>query len=369
MTEKERQKLSGGIETTSRSDWRSSHGCLSVSEPVDTGESISELLEDLYNNQTYYGGKMIQSKDIIDVGHADSPQTPSVPFARLRAIARKLGLSKLKQWYFLTKYRSVQCYEANIDGVKLKFSTDDPYSKLWFFPRYDGGKLHEEPMTRLLIADLAHARCFVDCGANIGWYTCVADKFIKDGRVYGFELDDLNYEILSKNVSMNNCQNVQIFRAAVTDKPGQVTYVRDAKTPRFALHISSAAHNAQKGKEIAVEAISFDTFFQDKEIKPDVLKIDVEGAEMHVLRGMKEILKNQSPTLFLEVHPEELLTFNSSVDEVMSVLFENGYDVYSTELYTISEMNRGYTVSEKLEKLTKDTIPTTRTMLYVCKGT
>lgn len=85
---------------------------------------------------------------------------------------------------------------------------------------------------------------------------------------------------------------------------------------------------------------------------------------MHVLRGMKEILKNQAPILFLEVHPEELITFNSSVDEVMSLLFENGYDVYSTELYTIAEMIRGCTVSGNLEKLTKDTIPTTRTMLY-----
>jgi FkbM family methyltransferase len=312
---------------------------------------------------------MIHLEDKAEVCDTDSPPAPAGFVARLRAIARRLGLSKLKQWYFLAKYRSVDCFEVAIDGIKLRFSTEDSYSKLWFFPRYDGGKLHEEPITRLLIENLAHARCFVDCGANLGWYTCVAGKFMNERNVYGFELDDLNCELLCKNINMNDCTNVQIFRAAVTDKPGQVTYVRDPKTPPFALHISSEADNARKAaKKITVKAISFDTFFQDKEIKPDVLKIDVEGAEMQVLQGMKEILRNEAPILFLEVHPEELRTFNSSVGEVMSVLFENGYDVYSTELYTISEMTRGKTVSEKLEKLTKDTVPTTRTMLYACKG-
>lgn len=224
-------------------------------------------------------------------------------------------------------------FEINICDVRVLFSLADQYSRTWFFPRCSNGKIHEKPVTLLLQKLLKDAHCFVDCGAHLGWFTCLASKCMPNGLVYSFEMDDANCDLLRKNVQLNNCHNVIIHQTAVTDTSGHVSYMRKPTEAQhyYAIRLFPSLPNAVDEEIIIVQALSLDDFFEDKEIMPDVIKLDVEGAEVRVLRGMEKLMKRYAPKIFVEVHPEKLPNFQASADEVLLLLIDNGYEVYHIE--------------------------------------
>ena len=229
------------------------------------------------------------------------------------------------------KYGHIDIFEVPIQDRILTFSTSDCYSKEWFFPRYCGGKLHEEPVTMLLVDKLKDAKCFVDVGTNLGWYICVASVFMENGTVYGFEMDDLNFALGKRNLEMNGANGSNIFHLAVSDTSGEISYTRDTSLPSVMFRMSPTFQNPDKKTIMTVPSITLDSFFQEKKLKPDIVKIDVEGAEIKVLRGMKNLLKDSAPKLFVEVHPLTMPDYQSCVEEVINFIISNGYEVFEIE--------------------------------------
>ena len=111
---------------------------------------------------------------------------------------------------------------VNIHGVSISFSTDDFYSKLWLFLAFGNNRVHEGNVINLMIEKLNSSRCFVDVGANLGYYTLLASKLMPDGIVYAFEMDEYNYNLLNKNLKINRCNNINIYHSAVTDSSGVI---------------------------------------------------------------------------------------------------------------------------------------------------
>lgn len=298
--------------------------------------------------------------------HVDQTYRVMPRFSKLKGVYRKLErtLLSLKKNYYLAQYRNQNTFEVPILGRKLRFSIEDPYSKDWIVQRFAGGKIHERPVTLMILDALKDAKCFVDCGANLGWYTCLAGEFIPDGLVYGFEMDDLNFKLLRKNVAVNNFSHVMLYHAALSDTSGSATYRRDETGPNPSNSLSSSVTNRGVSDVITVDAISLDTFFADKAIKPDLVKIDVEGAETKVLRGMAVLLKNPRIKLFVEIHPRALKELQSSVDEVLSILLENGFDVFVIEQMRKQSEAR----LRKLSQLSPLLSSKDQTMLYAYKS-
>jgi FkbM family methyltransferase len=249
-------------------------------------------------------------------------------------------------------------FAVTINGVKVQFSTENEYSNSWFFPRYAGGKIHEKIVTEMLIKVLDGAKCFVDIGANLGWYTCLACKHMPQGIVYGFEMDDLNFAFLQKNIAINSCTNVEVHNLAISDSSGVLSYKRESNRPSPLFRLTSGDTDKNSAGLVSVSSITLDDFFKSKELMPDVIKIDVEGAEMNVLRGMRRITREFKPTLFLEVHPDNLPSFNTSSSAILSLLIDNGYKVFEIE-----EM-RGHKSSEQLKALSQGSVLERNTMLY-----
>lgn len=77
------------------------------------------------------------------------------------------------------------------------------------------------------------------------------------------------------------------------------------------------------------ETIPLDDFFHERGLGSNIIKIDVEGAEMNVLRGSSKILAQCHPTLFLEIHPNLVTKFGASVDDVLTFLRRHRYDIYA----------------------------------------
>jgi FkbM family methyltransferase len=142
---------------------------------------------------------------------------------------------------------------------------------------------------------------FIDIGANKGLFTLQAAKIVGEkGKVVAFEPAPFNIKILKKILRRQN--NVSIIPKAVSDVSG---------ITRFFLSCSdSVTHTLLKSskdesKFTEVETVSLDEFLDGRNYPIDVMKIDVEGAEIKVLEGMsRTIIKNPHLRILVEFHPE-----------------------------------------------------------------
>lgn len=281
-----------------------------------------------------------------------------------KTLAKYLGVqrpvSRIYQKLMSRKFQSIERLVINVDDIRMIFSIKDPYSKEWLLRYHDGG-IHEEPVTRLMLQALKDAKCFVDIGTNLGWYTLLASKRMPNGVVYGFELDELNYDLLKQNIEMNHCRNITAIHAAVSDHEGTVQYARKSHKPSSVFRILPDSSAESPENLVEVPALTLDGFIADTKIIPDVIKIDVEGAEAKVLLGMKKILAQGNAKLFLEIHPKWLPAFQASVGEILGLLIDNGY-----EIHEVQEMRRPGSHSG-LRALSKNSTIDENTMLYAEK--
>lgn len=139
----------------------------------------------------------------------------------------------------------------------------------------------------------------IDVGAHIGYYTLLLRKHVgADGRVIAFEPVPEDFEVLQRNLMLNGYTNVRLENAAVAEFSGDVRIERRDTDPLSS--VSSLSSNA----DLQVRSVALDDYFGADETISFV-KIDVEGAEDRVLRGMKRILANQRPTLIVEIHSHD----------------------------------------------------------------
>jgi FkbM family methyltransferase len=216
---------------------------------------------------------------------------------------------------------------VEIGDVGVEYSIADAFSRAWFLPRYEGGRLHEAGTCHLLAQHAASARCFVDVGANLGYFTCLVARLNPRCAVYSFEMDRTNFELLETNVALNGCGNVTTVRAAVASDCGVERYQRLWSQGDSGLALWRAAEPPRRGELATVEAVSLDAFFAVKPSAPDVIKIDVEGAEALVIAGMRTLMRQHRPVLFVEVHPLHLLRFGASARQLAQELVSAGYAV------------------------------------------
>jgi len=163
---------------------------------------------------------------------------------------------------------------------------------------------------------------FVDVGANIGYFSLFAAQLVGvEGRVVAFEPEEENFKLLVKNISENGYRNVTAERMALSDSEGELSFYKDPS--------NLCAHSLVKGEgraEVIVPATTFDAYFKD--YLPDVVKIDVEGAEPSVLAGMSETLRsNKKPIIIIEYFPSALHRFGVEPEVCLESLKQAGYRI------------------------------------------
>lgn len=152
--------------------------------------------------------------------------------------------------------------------------------------------------------------------------------------------------------------NVEVYNLAISDSSGVVSYKRDAKRPCAGLYMQEFTRDEESMGLVSVNSVTLDEFLKSREIFPDVIKIDVEGAEMSVLMGMRQTLRIHKPILFLEFHPDNLHYFNTSLSAILSLLIENDYKVFSIESMR-SQKSKG-----RLKPIYQDSMIEGNVMLY-----
>jgi len=157
-------------------------------------------------------------------------------------------------------------------GIKFYYRSDD---------RVIGQRIavdkFEKYETALIFGQINKNSVIIDVGANIGYYTVLMAKFVK--KVYAFEPEKEAFEILKKNIKENNLKNVVLFNKAVGSKRGSKFLKTDSENFGNSRIVTS---NTKQVTRI----VRLDEVIKEK---VDLIKIDVQGYELEVLKGMELI--------------------------------------------------------------------------------
>jgi FkbM family methyltransferase len=151
-----------------------------------------------------------------------------------------------------------------------------------FFDRY-----YERPLIEWLKATLRPDDVFWDVGANIGAISLVAAPRCR--RVVAFEPDPRSVQRLTRNLSVNSISNVDVISAALAERNGtSVLYQADGvNTGMSSIAAAGSVHHGA----VDVRTLTADDFLDARsDLAPTVMKLDVEGAETHVLAGATRVL-------------------------------------------------------------------------------
>lgn len=176
----------------------------------------------------------------------------------------------------------------------------------------------------------------IDVGAYIdGWYSLLAAKLVgEEGRVYAFEPHPLYYKLFKNNIKLNNITNIMSFKRGVSDKVGQFNFyeggIGSSIIKGHVEDVTEKIGGKNYGRTIKIKTTTLNKFVKEKQIKHIALmKIDVEGAEMKVLKGATNILKEaDGPDFIVEVVDDYLKRGGSSKQELLSYMNTFGYKPY-----------------------------------------
>src|SRR5204862_2910315 len=142
-----------------------------------------------------------------------------------------------------------------------------------------------------------------------------------NGYVYGFEPDESNFANVKKNISLNNFRNVVVFNIGVSDKRESLKLYRVDPHNLGMNRILNEEEAAKFADFTTIETDTLDRIVEDNKIeRVNLIKIDIEGYEMHALRGARQLLETFKPKLFIEVGYARLLNLGTSSAELITYL-------------------------------------------------
>ncbi len=179
----------------------------------------------------------------------------------------------------------------------------------------------------LFMASLEPGMTVVDGGACIGLYSLLASRHVgSGGMVMAFEPDPYNFQALSFNIRQNRCTNVVALQRALAGTVGKVTFYQNP-SPLSSSLIDRT--DVDRGKGIEVEATTLTHELRDTASRPLLIKMDVEGAEVLALCGMREILQRRARVvLLLEVHPSILGQAGLALEDLLIELESLRFQAY-----------------------------------------
>lgn len=169
----------------------------------------------------------------------------------------------------------------------------------------------------LFIKYSAGKKCLLDVGAYAGLFSLAFTEINKEGIAYAFEPYREPFSMLSKMCEGNS--RIGINQAALSDNTGHLPFFE------FGGHLTSK-RGSEAQQPVYAHAVTGDSFCFGivPNIEPDIIKIDTEGNELQVLRGLSNILAKHHPIVFLELHCSQL-----SQQEVISIMNIIGYFQYN----------------------------------------
>jgi FkbM family methyltransferase len=235
------------------------------------------------------------------------------------SIPRRLGFN-----FYLTNY------EVKIELDDYKFVYLSNSSELYSYKEIMLDLIYEKHPS----FNLKYQKVIFDIGANIGFYSLRAAVSNKKSTVYAFEPNPKVYQRLTKNISMNNINNVIPYQLAIGNKSGFIKFQEEIST-----WTSRIIESPNDDGLIVVPIMTIDDFLEknNKIQYIDLMKIDVEGFEYETIKGAEKSLK-KIKLIVLEYHN------NSLCIQVHKYLTNRGFKTLE-KINTVNEMGISYYVN------------------------
>ena len=193
---------------------------------------------------------------------------------------------------------------------------------------------YEPDIVELIITNINPNKDVINIGANIGLYSNLAASKINGPRkVLAVEPTPNAFNLLKKNTLRNNNENKSIlFEGAATDKDEDIEMNIILGKEEYS-SIGKLVHDSvikDKFIQVKVKGITLDSLVKRHEVEPGILIIDVEGAELKVLKGAVETLKKYNPVIISELDDALLFEQGSNSKEVIRFLEELNYTILDT---------------------------------------
>jgi FkbM family methyltransferase len=234
--------------------------------------------------------------------------------------------NELKQLLIRRYWQSHKTLKVEVGGVTALFDSSDFLSNILFW-QGEFSEGYEPSVCEVLARLIENSKVYADVGGNVGFFSVLPALLNPSCKIFYFEMDSTIKPLLIRNMKLNklNESRITIINAAVGDHDGELEYLPHpysflAKEGNESIDVYDLKYRAR--------VISLDKYFYDQGTDPDLLKIDIDGAEMSALRGMSRIFKETKPDLLLEVHPTILPQFGSSAPEVCDFLRKLDYQFF-----------------------------------------
>ena len=194
-------------------------------------------------------------------------------------------------------------------------------------------KVYEANVTTELRKILAPGMVCVDIGANIGFFTMLcAARVGETGKVIAFEPNPENVELIHRSLDANGFRHVTVHQVAVADREDDFHLDWHVNTTHSNTAVQTApsptAMRTASGEAVKVRSVVIDRVLAN-ESRVDVVKVDVDGWEARVLRGMATLVERHRPVLFTEFCPDLLSSLSQVRPEAyLEELQRFGYLLY-----------------------------------------
>lgn len=243
--------------------------------------------------------------------------------SEMKRIAKRL-------WRFPSRIRArfKSSLAIEYDGLSLNYSTRSPISKRWFYPRYiSGDRLHEPPISALIRSELSPDSIFFDVGSNLGFFTVLAANICtaSGGAVHAFELDPSLIPLIEESLRLNEGHGwVLLNCVACGEEEGHFHNFQAAQEKNPSTNQIVLSGGEQKETSTQVMSTTLDHYCRRTGVTPDLIKMDIEGAEALAVFGMLKVVKEIAPKLILEVHPETVRELGKQPMSLVRQLRERG---------------------------------------------
>jgi FkbM family methyltransferase len=194
--------------------------------------------------------------------------------------------------------------------------------------------------TEIIVDLLKHNDVFINLGANIGYYVCLASNF--KVKTFAFEPDFFNLKVLFKNIQLNKVKNCLVLPLA--------TYSQNSIKPIYGRGVTASLYLNWDNTEVFdnkdfIQTVKLDDLIKDEDLEKNTfILMDIENSEYQTLLGSTKILQSKKkPSWIVEVHPRfysksdhKLVEF----DKIFQLFWENDYASYLIAKETIFKIDQ-----------------------------
>jgi FkbM family methyltransferase len=204
------------------------------------------------------------------------------------------AIDVLSNWYYFPMVyfgiiKNDHVYFSTRTGLKIKLRTNstdlDTFTLIWLQKEYSklGFEIHDNDI-------------IIDVGSHIGLFALYASQFCKKGKIFCFEPNQENYDLLLSNMRLNNMANITSYNAAVSNSDMDVMLYLNADNTAHSLHIPNS-------KSVKVKSLTLRSILDSNKLETcDYLKLDCEGSEYDIIESLPDEYFKKIKKIYIEYH-------------------------------------------------------------------